>query len=130
MTLVKGHSDFKVKCLTFGLYTQVSNSRPNAPLVLFLVCLYDVKGCLWYYPSVCVWSWASMSASVCVDFEVQFLARLWKTAEVLSQPWYRRHAKTLTFFNISVITEDIYLKLRLVVHYQTVGEVILKLFLT
>ena len=24
--LVKGHSDFKVKCLTFGLYTQVSDS--------------------------------------------------------------------------------------------------------
>ena len=28
------------------------------------------------------------------------------------------HAKTLTFSNISVITEDIYLKLREVVHYQ------------
>ena len=27
-------------------------------------------------------------------------------------------AKTLTFSNISVITEDIYLKLRVVVHYQ------------
>ena len=26
--LVKGHSDFKVKCLTFGLYTQVSDSGP------------------------------------------------------------------------------------------------------
>ena len=31
--LVKGHSDFKVKCLTFGLYTQVSNSGPLGPLV-------------------------------------------------------------------------------------------------
>ena len=30
--LVKGHSDFKVKCLTFGLYTQVSNSGPEALL--------------------------------------------------------------------------------------------------
>ena len=30
----------------------------------------------------------------------------------------RRHAKTLTFSSISVITEDIYLKLRVVVHYQ------------
>ena len=30
----------------------------------------------------------------------------------------RRHAKTLTFSNISVITEDIYLKLRVVIHYQ------------
>ena len=31
--LVKGHSDFKVKCLTFGLYTQVSVSGPRGPLV-------------------------------------------------------------------------------------------------
>ena len=30
----------------------------------------------------------------------------------------RRRAKTLTFSNISIITEDIYLKLRVVVHYQ------------
>ena len=35
LTLVKGHSDFKVKCLTFGMYTQVSNSGPHGPLVLF-----------------------------------------------------------------------------------------------
>ena len=28
LTLVKGHSDFKGKCLTFGLYTQVSESGP------------------------------------------------------------------------------------------------------
>ena len=33
LTLVKGHSDFKVKCLTFGPYTQVSNSGPHGPLV-------------------------------------------------------------------------------------------------
>ena len=33
--LVKGHSDFKVKCLTFGLYTQVSDSGPLGPLVTF-----------------------------------------------------------------------------------------------
>ena len=33
LTLVKGHSDFKVKRLTFGLYTQVSNSGPLGPLV-------------------------------------------------------------------------------------------------
>ena len=31
---VKGHSDFKVKCLTFGLYTQVSDSGPLGPIVL------------------------------------------------------------------------------------------------
>ena len=33
LTLVRGHSDFKVKCLTFGLYTQVSDSGPYGPLV-------------------------------------------------------------------------------------------------
>ena len=33
LILVKGHSDFKVKCLTFGLYIQVSNSGPQGPLV-------------------------------------------------------------------------------------------------
>ena len=41
--------------------------------------------------------------------------------EVLSQSWRRRgrrRAKTLTFSNISIITEDIYLKFRVVVHYQ------------
>ena len=36
LTLVRGHSDFKVKCLTFGLYTQVSDSGPDGPLVFFL----------------------------------------------------------------------------------------------
>ena len=35
LTLVKGHSDFKVKCLNFGLYTQVSDSGPLGPLVWF-----------------------------------------------------------------------------------------------
>ena len=34
LTLVKGHSDFKVKCLTFGLFTQVSDSGPLGPLAL------------------------------------------------------------------------------------------------
>ena len=34
--LVKGHSDFKVKCLTFGLYTQVSDSGPLGPLVTLI----------------------------------------------------------------------------------------------
>ena len=33
LTFIKGHSDFKVKCLTFGLYTQVSDSGPQGPLV-------------------------------------------------------------------------------------------------
>ena len=32
LILVKGHSDFKVKCLYFGLYTQVSDSGPWALL--------------------------------------------------------------------------------------------------
>ena len=38
--LVKGHSDFKVKCLTFGLYTQVSDSGPLGPLVYLKYCVY------------------------------------------------------------------------------------------
>ena len=33
LTLVRGHSDYKVKCLTFGLFTQVSDSGPHGPLV-------------------------------------------------------------------------------------------------
>ena len=33
LILVKGHSDFKVKCLTFGLYTKVSVSGPQRPIV-------------------------------------------------------------------------------------------------
>ena len=37
LTLVKGHSDFKVKCLTFGLYTQVSESGPLDPLVIIII---------------------------------------------------------------------------------------------
>ena len=36
LTLVKGHSDFKVKCLNLGFYTQVSDSGPLGPLVFFL----------------------------------------------------------------------------------------------
>ena len=38
--------------------------------------------------------------------------------EVMSCVVVRRHAKTWTFSNISVLTEDIYWKLRVVVHYQ------------
>ena len=33
LTLVKGHSDFKVKCMTFGSYNQVSDSGSQGPLV-------------------------------------------------------------------------------------------------
>ena len=43
LTLVKGHSDFKVKCLTFGLYTQVSNSGPHGPLVLLSIDYNEIK---------------------------------------------------------------------------------------
>ena len=39
--LVKGHSDFKVKCLTFGLYTQVSDSGPLGPLVFLMFKCYN-----------------------------------------------------------------------------------------
>ena len=60
---------------------------------------------------------------------IQFLARLFlkkKLGGIVI-------AKTLTFSNISVITEDIYLKLRLVVDYPKgepipLGWVILKFF--
>ena len=52
--LVKGHSDFKVKCLTFGLYTQVSDSGPLGPLVLSVMPLFNTplrsKGGLCYTP--------------------------------------------------------------------------------
>ena len=34
LILVKGHSDFKVKCLTFGLLSQVSDIGPQGPIVL------------------------------------------------------------------------------------------------
>ena len=43
LTLVKGHSDFKVKCLTFGLYTQVSDSGPLGPLVLMCNTVDSLK---------------------------------------------------------------------------------------
>ena len=33
LTSVKGHSDFKVKCLTFGLYIQTSDSGPRGAFV-------------------------------------------------------------------------------------------------
>ena len=39
LTLVKGHSDLKVKCLTFGQYTQVSDSGPLGPLVGDLIVI-------------------------------------------------------------------------------------------
>ena len=58
------------------------------------------------------------------QFQVFSLAVFKENVEVLSKPWHRqrqRRAKTLTFSNISVITEDIYLKLRIVVHYQKVN---------
>ena len=41
--LVKGHSDFKVKCLTFGLYTQVSDSGPLGPLVIYFDWRLELK---------------------------------------------------------------------------------------
>ena len=45
--LVKGHSDFKVKCLTFGLYTQVSDSGSLGPLVCILPQL-TFCFCFWH----------------------------------------------------------------------------------
>ena len=43
LTLVKGHSDFKVKFLTFGLFTQVSDSGPLGPLVICTIHLLMVS---------------------------------------------------------------------------------------
>ena len=43
LTLVKGHSDFKVKCLTFGLYTQMSDSGPLGPLVSVNMRIYNMQ---------------------------------------------------------------------------------------
>ena len=43
LTLVKGHADFKVKCLTFGLYTPVSDSGPLGPLV-FIFASHLIRG--------------------------------------------------------------------------------------
>ena len=52
LTLVKGHSDFKVKCLTFGLYTQVSDSGPLGPLVVLIILLNCVCVCVCSHKSV------------------------------------------------------------------------------
>ena len=59
----------------------------------------------------------------CQNFRLLFLARLFskKTSRYCHSPSVgggiiRHPAKTLTFSNISVITEDIYLKLSVVVH--------------
>ena len=45
LTLVRGHSDFKVKCLTFGLHTQVSDSGPHGPLVIIFLHLFYLVKC-------------------------------------------------------------------------------------
>ena len=50
LILVKCHSDFKVKCLTFGLYTQVSDSGPQGPLVLGCQQLSPVTGRFGHIP--------------------------------------------------------------------------------
>ena len=41
LTLVKDDSDFKVKCLTFGLYTQMSDSGPHGPFVFISMHVTD-----------------------------------------------------------------------------------------
>ena len=45
-------------------------------------------------------------------------SRYYQSPDVAGGGVVWRRAKTLTFSNISVITEDIYLKLRIAVHYQ------------
>ena len=96
--LVKGHSDVKVKCLTFGLYTQVSDSGPLGPLVFTKLCpFFDLE----------------FSCNHCFQRKRRCIVIAPAAAAAAAAS-----CKTLTFSNISVITEDIYLKLRTVVHYQ------------
>ena len=45
LNLAKGHSDFKVKLLDFGLYSQVSDSGPHGPLVLNYPCYCPFISC-------------------------------------------------------------------------------------
>ena len=52
--LVKGHSDVKVKCLTFGLYTQVSDSGPLGPLVCLFNALLSKGSCVQTNHLVCI----------------------------------------------------------------------------
>ena len=71
-------------------------------------------------------TWPPIFATGYVSFAATFLARLFskKTSRHCHSPGVvvgvvaRCRAKTLTFSIISVITKDIYLKLRIVVHYQ------------
>ena len=60
LTFVKGHSDFKVKCLTFGLYIQVSDSGPLGHLVFrgAAKMTFLLKG-----PGM-IWGWWSCGAMV------------------------------------------------------------------
>ena len=41
--LGQSHSDFKVKCLTFGLYNQESDSGPQGPLVSYRTAFACIK---------------------------------------------------------------------------------------
>ena len=68
--LVKGHSDVKVKCLTFGLYTQVSNSGPLGPLVYFSTnrnCLFSS-----YFIGRDIFTCLKASNVVCTIFTCKF----------------------------------------------------------
>ena len=76
LTLVRGHSDFKVKCLTFGLYTQVSDSGPDGPLVFFFghfgingrrrtTMLYQFLGSIsLLYNGVAVYLWVTVCSQI------------------------------------------------------------------
>ena len=75
LTLVKGHTDFKVKCLTFGLYTQVSNSGPHGPLVYVFSCLlYETRmDIIWPLGLGRVWEIAVHLAVACDVYDGVFL---------------------------------------------------------
>ena len=74
--LVKGHSDFKVKCLTFGLYTQVSDSGPLGPLVSYILTPFPIFFTKFLYFSKCCRLSALMfntNKIVCVEICVSVL---------------------------------------------------------
>ena len=50
LTLVRGHSDVNVQCLTFGLYTQASDSGPYGPLVSKVLSSFLASGPCFVFP--------------------------------------------------------------------------------
>ena len=95
LTLVKGHSDFKVKCLTFGLYTQVSDSGPLGPLVC-----HSVESMENDRPSTFSVHGVRYSDTHCIIFSKSagyLLASL--LTSPYARPQFLRHEYTIVFSN-------------------------------